>query len=144
MSDTSQIEAIAHRWHTEVACQGQLDLADQILDPDVVVHIAGSPDVHGVVGAKQFVEGLLSAFPDFAVQHEDTVAGGDRVAVRWRWQGTNLGELNGMPATGKHAEGPGTDFYHFRNGKIIEMWIMPDNFATFQQLGLISLPAPTG
>jgi hypothetical protein len=36
-----QTEAVAHRWHIEVVQAGKLDVADEILAPDCVLHVNG-------------------------------------------------------------------------------------------------------
>ncbi len=55
--------------------------------------------------------------------------------------GTNTGQLNGMPATGKKAIATGamtTKFDH--SGKIVEVWSFFDNVGPMQQLGVVPMP----
>jgi predicted ester cyclase len=66
----------------------------------------------------------------------DTVAAGDKVAIRWTSHGTHQGDLLGIPPTGTKVQGHGIDIIHLRDGKIAEVWIEWDVFGTLQQLGM--------
>jgi predicted ester cyclase len=57
------------------------------------------------------------------------------VAERWTGRGTHLGELQGIPPTGKRVEAPGSVFYRLVEGKIVEFRGQLDMMGLMQQLG---------
>jgi len=84
----------------------------------------------------------LMAFPDFRVTVEDTVAEEDEVAIRWTMNGTHLGELMGIPATGTKATYTGITIYRFADGKIVEYWWAYDALGMMQQITAPPEPDP--
>ncbi len=90
-----------------------------------------------VEGYKGFMSGLLAGFPDSRIVVDDVVAEGDRVAVRHRLQGTHLGELQGIPPTGKQVEAGGIVIFRFENGVIAEAWLNADMMGMMQQMGVV-------
>src|SRR5215211_3509330 len=100
MPDTAAYEALAHRWHMDLFQAGKLDVADEILAPEIAFHVPGM-EGKGVEAAKEFAAGFHAAVPDVVMEHVDTVAAGDKVAIRWTAQATHQGELLGVPATGR-------------------------------------------
>ena len=55
----------------------------------------------------------------------------------WTAEGTNTGEGNGLPATGKKVKGRGITIWRIVNGKIKEEWSEFDELRLMKQLGLI-------
>ena len=78
-----------------------------------------------------------SAFPDGRFAVEDTIAEGDRVAVRWTFHGTNTGEYLGAAATGRAIHVTGINILRIEKGRIAEMWIQADDLGEREQLGWI-------
>ena len=84
---------VIRRYTDEVLNQGNMDTLDQVLAGNFTNHDPGNPGVVSRDDYKQFVTALRTAFPDLHFTHEDEVADGDEVAVRWTMRGTNRGEL---------------------------------------------------
>lgn len=120
-------------------------LIDELFTSDAVIHNPQDPTVaKGPLGAKASVETYLTAFPDLKITIEKEICDGDYVVQHLRAIGTNTGQLNGMPATGKKSNVTGsmtTKFDH--NGKIVEVWSFFDNLGLMQQLGVIPTPQVT-
>ena len=135
---------VIRRYTDEVLNQGKMDRLDQVLADNFTNHDPGNPGVVSRDDYKQFLTGLRSAFPDLHFTHEDEVADGDEVAVRWTMRGTNRGELampaGPVPPTGKQVQVSGISILRLAGGKMVEQWIHGDNLGFLQQLGLI--PAP--
>ena len=140
---SEQTEAVAHRWHLEMVREGKLELADQILTPDVTIH--GNQQVfQGTEAATQLAAGLKAAFPDIQIAHHETIVSGDSVAIRWTSDGTQQGDYFGVPPSGKRIHVEGIDVFHVQDGKIVEMWIEYDNLAVLQQMGAVPQAQPAG
>lgn len=78
-----------------------------------------------------------AAFPQYELIAEDTVTEGDKVAVRATFRGTQRGDFNGIPATGKSVSIPLMLIYRIGNGKIVEHWMNADSLGLLQQLGVV-------
>jgi steroid delta-isomerase-like uncharacterized protein len=144
MADAAANEVLAHRWHMELFQEGNLEVAEEILAPDLVFHTP-LEDGKGAEGARQLATGLRAIFADLTITHEDTVVGGDKVAIRWTARGTHHGEFLGVPATGKEIHSRGIDILHLRDGKIAEVWVEWDVLRDLQQMGaVVSGPEKTG
>ena len=130
-------KAIARRIFEEVWNQGNLDVADEILDASHVTHGRYVELPTGPEGVKQFVSIYLSAFPDTQFTIEDQIAEEDKVVTRWTAHGTHKGELMGIPATGKQVVVTGISINHFVGGKIVEAWDNWDGLGMMQQIGVV-------
>jgi steroid delta-isomerase-like uncharacterized protein len=76
----------------------------------------------------------LAAFPDFRVTTHNIIAEGDKVAVRWTVNGTHLGELMGIPPTGRPVMFTGMTIHRLADGKIVENWWAYDALGMIQQI----------
>jgi steroid delta-isomerase-like uncharacterized protein len=97
-------------------------------------------DLRGGRGASAFANNLTSlrnGFPDIRFTIEDLIAEGDRVAVRWRWQGTHTGVFNGLPASQKHVTNDGIVIYQLQDHKIVQTWIQTDRLGVLQEIGVL-------
>jgi steroid delta-isomerase-like uncharacterized protein len=135
-SGTERNKAVARRLFEEVfGPHWRVELVDEIHTPDFVVHTA-SGDV-GLEENRAAVVGWRAAAPDLVMRVEHMVAEGDLVAVHWIGRGTNTGEGNGLPATGRKVEARGMTLFRFRDGRIAEEWGVVDMLSALRQLGLL-------
>lgn len=118
----------------------RIDLVDKIHTPDFVAH--GAKSDWNLDQNRQSVIGWRAAAPDLVMRIERMVAEGDLVAVQWIGSGTNTGEGNGLPATGRKITARGITIFRFRDGRIAEEWSVIDMLSVLRQAGL--LPAPSG
>jgi len=137
-----QNKALARRVLEEAANQRKLELIDELLAPDYVLHDPANPMVQDRETFKQFLNGHYVAFPDIQWTIEDVVAEGDRVVVRWILTGTHQGPLMGIPPTGKQVSMWGISIYRIAEGKVAEEWAVADVMGLMQQLGVIPPPGP--
>lgn len=141
---TAEKVAIHRQYNDDIINQGNLDLVDAIFTPNYVDHQPGSPDIHGPAGLKQFISMLRSAFPDVRFTVEDRLVEGDKIAVRWSMQGTNQGEFQGIPPTGRSVTTTGIAIHRFAGNQIQESWDYFDALGLLQQLGVIPTPGQAG
>ena len=118
---------------------GNLDVAEEIYAPDFVGHDPTMPeDLQGMEAARQFAEGMRSAFPDLTCTIEDQVAEGEKVVSRYTVRGTHQGEeFFGVPASGKRLEMRGIQIDRFEGGKLVEERAEFDLLGALQQLGAV-------
>ncbi len=77
---------------------------------------------------RTFAQGFFNAFPgDLKAVITSTVISGNRAASEWRFTGTQVGDLAGIPASNKQMDLRGVSIYEFEGGKIkrkIDYWDM--------------------
>ena len=131
--------ATARRVGDEAFSQGKVEILDETLSPQVVSHDPAEPqDIRGIQAHKDRIMKYRTAFPDLLVRFEDVIAAGDYVTTRWVATGTNDGEIEGMPPTGKRVTITGMSIDRFdADGKIVETWDQWDNVGFMTQLGVM-------
>jgi steroid delta-isomerase-like uncharacterized protein len=128
-------KAVARKLFEVALSQSNWDVYNEIHSKDFVAH-AGKRSA-GLAEDLQYAKGWRQAFPDGQYTIDQMIAEGDMVMVRWTGRGTNTGEGNGLPATGKHAEATGITVLHIVGGKIVEEWNEADMLGLLRQLGLL-------
>ena len=131
-------KAVARRVFEEIFNQGKLEVADQIYAKDFVNH--GVTRDIGLKEDQDAARGWRAAFPDLKTQVDKALVDGEFVTVLWSGEGTNTGEGNGLPATGKKLKGRGITIWRISGGKIREEWSEFDQLRILQQLGLMPVP----
>jgi len=140
-------KALVRRLIEKVWNQGNLAVFDELYAPDFLFHDPGLPQVCTREEDKQWIAGILHAFPDFHLTIEDLIAEGDQVVVRMTARGTNTGDIlapSPHPATGRQVTITGIAIARVANGQFVEIWHQVDWLGLFQQLGLIPAPGQTG
>ena len=111
----------------EDVCSGKsLDEIPDVYHPDFVDHV-NALEYRGHEGARRSVALYLELFPDLSFTVEDQVTEGDRVASRWRLDGTHRGRevtLRGIVIS------------RFEDGRIVEDWAASDTMEIPRQLGI--------
>jgi predicted ester cyclase len=107
--------------------------------------ISGKPKPPELVDqfvAEQPLKDHISAgevgFPSYKLEADKIIAEDDLVSVIGRFSGTHTGTFMGIPATGRSfADVPIHITYRVKGGKIVDHWMLVDNAALMQQLGLM-------
>ena len=140
---SEQNKAQIRRVIEEAYSRGDLSVVDEVAAKDLVIHVP-SQEIHGREGAKQYVTMLRAAFPDLQFTIEDQIAEGDMVVTRWTARGTQTGQFQSIPATGKQIRLMGTDIDRMIDGKVVECWAHVDELGLMQQLGAIGADGAGG
>jgi glyoxylase-like metal-dependent hydrolase (beta-lactamase superfamily II)/predicted ester cyclase len=105
--------------------------------PDGEEHIASQVDAVGPSGVREYFTELFTAFPDFSLTVQTTVAEGDKVAVHWKASATMTGPLGSLGPTGARVELEGIDLLTVADGLIVRNDAVPDGMALARQIGLV-------
>ena len=92
----------------------------------------------GLDALKSMFSGYLTAFPDIKASVEAQFESGDMVVTRVVVSGTNSGEFNGKPPTGKPMRVQGINIARFVGGKVAEEWEEGDMLGMLVQVGHMS------
>lgn len=142
--DAIKDKVLVRRYLQEIAPAGAIDLLDEVFSPELVAHVGGG-SVTGIQVMRDYVSAFHSAFPDVRAIIEDEIAEGDRVAVRWRWEGTHRGHFQGIAPTGKRVSQTGTTVFRISVGRIAEVWPQADFVGLMGRLGAtLRLPEQDG
>jgi predicted ester cyclase len=92
---------------------------------------------------QELIEHILffdSVFPKYQVLADEVIAEGSRVVIRGRMKGRHEGMLNGIPPTYRDVEFPLAVGYEIENDKIVHHWLIADQMALMEQLGVMNVP----
>ena len=76
---------------------GNVDVFDELIDPNMIDHSPVPGQEPGMDGLKKLVTMFRAAFPDLRSTVEDLIAEGDKVVGRMTTSGTHRGEFMGIP-----------------------------------------------
>ncbi|MCI0438372.1 MAG: ester cyclase [Chloroflexi bacterium] len=114
-------------------------LSESLTAPSYTAIINGGAPItasgHEEMGAM-----FWAAFPDIEQTIEETVAEGNKVAVRFTMRATHTGEFFGTPATGKQVVVTGMGILRIVNGKVAEFREEFDVMGLMEQIGAIPTP----
>lgn len=136
--------AVVRRYVEEGFNAGSMDALDEVFAPGFVNHDPGNPAVRDLEGLKESVRMLHQAFPDVHTSIDALFTDGDCVIKRFTLHGTQQGEFNGIPPTGKQITLEGIDILRVSEGRIQEIWMGIDYLAMLQQLGVVPQPEQVG
>lgn len=132
--------SLCRRFAQRLINERKLTAARDFVAEDSIHHeIAGVPlgCQRGPRAVERFLKPYLRAFPDLRIVFEDAIADRDRVATRWRMEGTHEGPLMGIPASGRSISIEGIRIDRIENGKIAESWMQMDSLSLLEQIGAL-------
>src|SRR5580700_3972569 len=131
---------IIRRFADEVITAGKIDSAAHYVWEDVVEQVPLPGQGPGLEGLKDVLRSMRAGFPDIVFSIQEQIAEGDKVASRFEWTGTHMGEFLGIPATGRPVRVWGIVIDRLVDGRIKDTRILMDTFGLMAQLGV--LPSP--
>ena len=120
----------------EMFNKGNLQEANRFITSDFTYHSRGE-DVEGLEKFKEWVSSDRNIFPDIHYTLVDGIAESGKVAIAWIVEGTHEKEFRGIPASHKKIETVGISIFHFKDGKIKEVWTVADGLTPAIELGLV-------
>ena len=141
--DLEKNKQLVRRFYEEVWNKGNLDVIDELFEPDYEVGNRPPWRKPGAAGLKEFITDNQRMFPDSHTEVLDMVAEGDKVAVAIRATATHKGDLRGpvglVKATGKTVHWQGVLIFWIRDGKVYRSDGVIDNMGLMQQLGAVPM-----
>jgi steroid delta-isomerase-like uncharacterized protein len=133
---SSSDEVVVRRFFEEMCNERKNDLASELFTADHQFHDPQIAAENGPAG----VAAAVSVYQEGVDGHwtiEDLFSAGDRVVVRWTGSGTHVGEVSGIPPTGKPIRVDVISIHRMADGKIAETWEVWDTLGFLQQLGVV-------
>ena len=82
-----------------------------------------------------------TVFPGYEIVADELIAEGNRVMLRGKLKGCHEGEFNGILPTYRNVEIALVVGYEIENEKIVSHWLISDQMALMEQLGVMNVPA---
>lgn len=118
--------------------EGNVETVDQYLSASYTIHHdPGDPWDGKSLSVEEFKDRLVqsrSMAPDQVFRVEKMVGDEADVAIGWTWAGTHLGDIPGIPATGRKITMSGLTIYQFDKNRLSGHWQVADRLSVFQQL----------
>ena len=141
-------KALSRRLIEEAWNQGKIEVVDEIVAGDFVLHDPTAPERRTRDDYKQWIAESRTAFPDFQLTLDDELVDGEQIATRWTARGTHQGNLvqptGAIPPTGQQIKIIGITIARYANGKVVEGWQVGDTLGFLMQLGVLPAPAQAG
>lgn len=124
--------AVLRRFIEEVSLSGDKEAFAACVHDDAI--FGSGKDLEG---HKKTNAAMATALGNLSMKVEDTVPDGDKVAARITIRGKHIGELMGVPASGKEFSMEEIMIAQFRDGRINRVWRVYDMYGMLQQLGVL-------
>ena len=135
---TAESNKIVMRNFLEFINTASESLAQELISPDAIFHVPGSPEpMRGPAGYLAIIGLMRGGFPDIQWTLEEMVAEGDKVAARFTMRGTHRGTFFGVPPTGRIITVQAMNIYHLSGGQFVEEHGQPDMLGLLQQIGAV-------
>jgi predicted ester cyclase len=120
--------------------EGRLDVLDEVLTPDFVNHNAPPGMSTGIEGVKQVIRMERVGFPDLTYEVLREVEEGDLIMQHCAVQGTHLGEIFGVPPTGRVVKWREIHIGRMVGDLAAEHWACNDMHSVWVQIGRVAPP----
>jgi uncharacterized protein YndB with AHSA1/START domain/ketosteroid isomerase-like protein len=118
----SEKVAVVRRFLEEFKNRENLDIVDELMTPDFVLHLPGEKLPPGPASQKAVGKAIFNAFSEVHVTANDTIVEGDRVVERHTARAVHTGVFAGVLATGKKVSWTENHIYRLQDGRIAEAW----------------------
>ena len=136
---TATDEQVVRRFYEELCNGRHNELAEELFTQDHVMHDPQVPAAAGPRGVAEAVQTYQQGV-DGHWQIDELFSAGDRVVARWTGTGTHVGEVSGLPPTGRSIRVDAISIHRMADGKIAETWEVWDTLGFLQQLGAVPVP----
>ena len=139
---TESNKAIVRRYFEEVVDKHKLDILDEIVTSDCIIHRPETSEpIRGLEAFRQVLERILQAYSEFKTTLHDLIAEEDRVACRLSHWAVNRNEwisrVGSHAMVGKAVTWPAIAIFRFHDGKIAEEWVSRDELGMLIELGIL-------
>ncbi|MFA7570585.1 MAG: ester cyclase [Sulfurimonadaceae bacterium] len=121
-------------YYEELWNKNKKEYIETLLDDNITFH--GSLDIN-TVGKQEFanyMDKILTGIPNLFHGVELMVCENDYIAVRAIYNGTHKGKLFDFEPTGNRIKYNGASFFKFKEGKIVDIWVLGDLTNLYKQL----------
>lgn len=133
---TEENKALVRKYY-ELVDKGDKEGIMRLFSDKMVWRFTGVPEPLNKEGVTGLIQAFRTAFPDMKHILDQQVAEGDQVVTPLTFRGTQKGEMQGIPPSGKQVEIRGISIHRVVGGKIVGAETVVDMMALMQQIGAI-------
>jgi predicted ester cyclase len=136
-------ESLLRRWFEGIWNRGDVDLADQLMAPQGILHetAAGTDALLTLPEFKTLARTFRRAIPDVRLELTHCLESGEYAAAHVVATGTHSGPGLGFAPTGRSFRITGLVMVHVLDDRMVEGWSSFDLLSLFEQLGALQRPA---
>jgi predicted ester cyclase len=143
VTPTEEREATIRAFFDRAWGRHDVDAYDQMVHPDVTLHLAGYPEpLEGREAVKEWVSMYQGAFPDISIEIRAISIEGDHAFLYWHSAQTQCGDYLGIKPLGDRVEMDVLQLFRFDGDLASEVWILFDPLAILQQLRVLPAGPP--
>ncbi|MDY3205533.1 MAG: ester cyclase [Arcobacter sp.] len=110
------------------------DYIDILFDDNITFHGSLDIDVKGKEQFKTYMDTILTGIPNLFHSIVTMVCEGDIIAVKALYNGRHTGKLFEFEPSNNKIAYSGASFFKFRDGKIVDVWVLGDLKNLIKQL----------
>ncbi len=110
------------------------DYIDILFDDDIIFHGSLNITVNGKKEFEEYMDTILLGIPNLFHSVISMVCEENQIAVRTLYNGRHTGKLFEYKASNNKIAYNGAAFFKFKNGKIVDVWVLSDLKGLIQQL----------
>jgi steroid delta-isomerase-like uncharacterized protein len=126
--------AVVARLYEDLWNQANPAAVTELVAGDCITHAPGPPLLHGPDGMAALINVWRTAFPDGVMTVDATYAADDRVATRFRFEGTHTGPLVVIEPSGKRVTVGGVAITRVVDGRVVSHWCEIDRAGVMAQI----------
>ena len=133
---------LVEAFYRDIWNAGRLEAAGRLLAPDLTFRGSTGVSTSGVGKFLDYVKLIREALGDYECVIEELVNDGERSFAKMLFRGHHTGRFFGVAPTGREVAWAGAALFKFRDGRIVELWVLGDIDGLKQQLGLVGRDLP--
>ena len=121
-------------YYSELWNKQNKDYIDILFDDEITFHGSLDISVKGKEEFKNYMDTILTGIPNLFHSVVTMVCEDNTIAVKALYNGRHTGKLFDYEASNNKIAYSGASFFKFKDGKIIDIWVLGDLKTLIQQL----------
>jgi predicted ester cyclase len=125
---------IVKLYYDELWNKQKKEYIDILFDDNITFHGSLNINTKGKKEFENYMETILTGIPNLFHSIVSLVDENDQIAVRALYNGRHTGKLFDYEASNNKIQYNGASFFKFRDGKIVDIWVLGDLNTLTKQL----------
>ena len=125
---------IVKLYYDELWNKQKKEYIDTLFDDNITFHGSLNINTKGKKEFENYMETILTGIPNLFHSIVSIVDEGEQIAVRALYNGRHTGKLFDFEASNNKIQYNGASFFKFKDGKIVDIWVLGDLNTLTKQL----------
>lgn len=134
MKKTLTNKELVKLYYDELWNKQNKEYIDILFDDNITFHGSLNITVNGKKGFEEYMNTILTGITNLFHSIVSLVEDGNQIAVRALYNGRHTGKLFEYEASNNKIQYNGASFFKFRDGKIVDIWVLGDLNTLTKQL----------